>query len=185
MKGLRLPRLGRKGAKPPAIIGDPTIRTETFDDVAPIRALLERAFTDHPHSDGSEPAIVDALRADGDLALSLVAASSRGIVGHIAFSPATLSTGEDGWFTLGPIAVEPEFQKMGVGRSLMREGLARMRKEGAAGVLLVGDPDYYRQFGFKADTSLSIDGEMDAYLQALAFRGKVPEARVSFAPAFS
>ena len=181
---IRLPRLGRKGAKTPARIGEPTIRPERPEDSDPVRTVIEAAFAGHPHSEGNEAAIVDALREDGDLALSLVAASSRGIVGHIAFSPALLSTGEEGWFVAGPVSVEPSLQKMGVGRALIDEGIGQLRKRGASGVVLVGDPDFYTQFGFRTDTALTIEGELGAYFQVLSFGGPVPDATIHFAPAF-
>jgi len=87
-----------------------TIRTEQPGDEPAIHHVTEAAFADHPHSEGTEPAIVDALRTSGDLALSLVAEEGGAIVGHVAFSRAILSGGEGGWYTLGPISVLPEQQ---------------------------------------------------------------------------
>ena len=83
-----------------------TIREERPGDEQAITALVDAAFRDAPHSDGTEAAIVERLRADGDLALSLVAAEGS-LVGHVAFSPVTLSDGTARWYGLGPVAVSP------------------------------------------------------------------------------
>ena len=66
------------------------IRCEEPDDVEAIRATVTAAFTNAPHSSGTEAAIVDALRHAGALAVSLVAEDEGEIVGHIAFSPVTI-----------------------------------------------------------------------------------------------
>src|SRR5690606_2056821 len=51
---------------------------------------------------------------------------------------------------LGPLAVAPEAQGLGIGGLLMREALARAATLGHTAVLLVGDPEYYERFGFVA-----------------------------------
>jgi len=84
------------------------IRPEEPGDEAAIHALTQAAFRDMPFSDGSEPDLVDRLRADGDLALSLVAVNmDEAIVGHIAFSPVAIADGSAGWFQLSPVSVIP------------------------------------------------------------------------------
>src|SRR5690606_18603384 len=113
-----------------------------------IHTLVAAAFDGHPHSDGSEPAIVDRLRADGDLTISLVAEDGGEIVGHIAFSPVTISDGNEGWFGLGPVAVAPQRQREGIGAALIEHGLALLRERGSAGCVVLGDPAYYGRFGF-------------------------------------
>jgi len=162
-----------------------TIRTERPGDEAAIHAAVEAAFANHPHSEGTEPAIVDRLRADGDLALSLVAELDGAIVGHAAYSAAILSTGERGWYALGPIGVTPERQGHGIGRMLVEAGAARLRSEGARGIVLLGDPELYARFGFVRGTPLSIAGPLAGYFQVLPFVEEMPEAQVRFAPAFS
>jgi putative acetyltransferase len=161
------------------------IRKERPGDEPAIHRVTEAAFTGHPHSEGTEPAIVDALRADGDLALSLVAETGSGIIGHVAFSPARLSDNEAGWYTLGPVSVLPERQGQGIGRALIEAGIAHMRKAGAQGVVVLGDPDLYGRFGFARGTALHIAGPLADYFQVLPFVPEAPDARTDFAPAFS
>lgn len=160
------------------------IREERPGDEAAIHRVTEAAFTDHPHSEGTEPAIVDALRADGDLVLSLVTEADGELVGHVAFSCAILSGGEQGWFALGPISVSPEHQGRGVGRALVETGVAHLKAKGAQGVVLLGDPQLYSRFGFVRDTSLHITGPLAEYFQVLPFTADIPASSVTFAPAF-
>lgn len=165
-------------------MNDLTIRPERSGDEAAIFTVTEAAFTGHPHSEGTEPAIVDALRADGDLALSLVAERDGEIVGHVAYSPAILSGGEEGWLALGPISVRPDLQGQGIGRALVEAGTRHWREAEAEGVVLLGDPALYSRFGFVRDTPLHITGPLAEYFQALPFTDQVPGSSVTFAPAF-
>jgi putative acetyltransferase len=160
------------------------IREERPGDEAAISALTKAAFDGHPHSDGSEPAIVDRLRADGDLILSLVQQGPAGIVGHVAFSPARLSDGSEGWVTLGPISIAPEVQQMGIGSALIAEAKRRLESAGYRGIVVLGDPGYYGRHGFRQGTPITLNGPLAPYLQTLSFDSRTPEAMVSFAPAF-
>ena len=108
----------------------------------------------------------------------------RGIVGHVAFSPATLSSGEPGWLTLGPVSVHPGFQRQGIARALIEAGVAYWRHAGASGVVLVGSPDFYGRFGFARGTSLRVAGPLAPYFQVHPFTDEIPAASVTFASAF-
>lgn len=160
------------------------VREERAGDEAAIGAVNQAAFADHPHSEGTEPAIVAALREDGDLTLSLVAEEDGRIVGHAAFSAAILSTGEAGWETLGPIAVLPERHGQGIARAMLAEAERILRARGAKGIVLLGDPAIYARLGFTRDTPLHVDGPLAAYFHARHFVHEVPAAAVTFAPAF-
>ncbi|MBW8282722.1 MAG: GNAT family N-acetyltransferase, partial [Rhizobium sp.] len=109
------------------------IRPESAGDEAAIGALTAAAFDGHPYSDGSEPLIIERLRRLDMLALSLVAEDEGEIVGHVAFSPVTLSGGEGGWYGLGPISVAPGRQRGGIGSTLIKTGLAKLEAQGASG----------------------------------------------------
>ncbi len=162
-----------------------TIRPERPGDEPAIHRVTKVAFANHPHSDGTEPAIIEILRATGDLSLSLVAELDGEIVGHVAFSPALLSNGEVGWQTLGPIAVDPDWQAHGIGRALLEAGAAHWRAAGAKGIVLLGSPDLYGRFGFVTGSPLHIEGPLAPYFQVLAITDEIPAASVEFAPAFS
>lgn len=160
------------------------LRPEGPGDEAVIGAVTAAAFEGHPHSDGSEPQIVARLRAAGVLTLSLVAEEKGEVVGHVAFSPVTFSGGEQGWFGLGPISVRPDVQGQGIGSRLVREGLRRLREDGAMGCVLVGEPAYYQRFGFSTEHDLTTPGVPREYLLALPLNGPVPSGIVAFHPGF-
>lgn len=164
-----------------------TLRPETPADADAIDDLVRTAFAGHPHSDGREPAIVRALRRDGQLGVSLVALDALdgdAIVGHVAFSAVRLGSGDPGWWGLGPVAVQPGRQRQGIGGALIRAGLAQLQAAGAAGCVVLGDPAYYPSFGFRAGTGLRYPGPPPEYFMALAWRGAIPTAEVRYAPAF-
>ena len=161
-----------------------TIRPEDTADHAAIHALTAKAFAGQPHSDGNEPRIVDELRDSGDLVLSLVAEDAERIVGHIAFSPVTIRDGSERWFALGPVSVMPDLQRTGIGNALILRGIARMRQDGANGIVLLGDPDYYGRFGFEHDPDLRYPGPEPRYFQRLVLSGEAPSGTVSFPAAF-
>ena len=105
------------------------IRNETAADYDAIREVTLAAFETLEVSDQTEPFIIQALRAAGALTLSLVAEIDGRVVGHIAFSPVTISDGASGWYGLGPVSVLPELHKQGIGTSLINTGLTKMGSE--------------------------------------------------------
>jgi len=161
------------------------IRKEIESDVDSISEVTKAAFADCPHGNHTEQFIVGALRDAGALTISLVAEAGSKVVGHIAFSPVTVSDGSPGWYGLGPISVLPELQKRGIGRSLMREGLSALRALGAEGCVLVGDPGYYERFGFRSFPDLAIDGVPHEYVLALPFKESKVSGTVAFHEGFA
>lgn len=160
------------------------IRRERPGEEEAISSLITAAFATAEHSDGTEAAIVKRLRDAGALTLSLVADVEGEPVGHIAFSPVTIDGHHLGWFGLGPVAVRPDRQRSGIGSALIREGLERLDHIGAAGCVLVGEPDYYCRFGFAAHGELRYPGVPAEYFQALSFTDDVPAGTVAYHPAF-
>ena len=162
-----------------------TIREERAGDASAIAALTEAAFRDAPHRSGTESAIVERLRSDGDLALSLVLVNAdETIIGHAAFSPVTISDGTPGWFGLGPVSVIPLRQRAGIGTALIQAGLDRLRSRRARGCVVLGEPAYYGRFGFEADPSLIYPGPPAEYFQRLTLEVPAPTGEVSYHPAF-
>ena len=151
-----------------------TIRAECDDDIEAIEGVTRSAFLGQPHSRQNEHQIVRALREAGALSLSLVAVLAGEVVGHVAFSPVTLSGSRGAWFGLGPVSVAPACQRRGIGAALVRSGLRRLAEQGAAGCVVQGDPAYYGRFDFQRWPGLQIaDGPSDHFL-ALAMTGDGP-----------
>ncbi|MCE0495471.1 GNAT family N-acetyltransferase [Vibrio salinus] len=134
------------------------IREEKDSDYAVISEITIAAFKKMEISNHTEHFIVNALRKAGALALSLVAEIDGVVVGHIAFSPVSMSDGTKDWYGLGPLSVHPDYQRRGVGKALIEKGLTRLKKRNAKGCCLVGHPEYYPRFGFKNADGLILDG---------------------------
>jgi putative acetyltransferase len=161
------------------------IRDELPSDEAAIAALIAAAFRDVPVSRQTEPFIMAALRRAGALAVSLVAEEGYQIIGQAAFSPVQIEGRPSNWYGLGPIAVAPERQRAGIGSALIEEGLGRLHRLGAGGCMLVGDPAYYRRFGFHNEPKLTLEGVPPEVFMILPLGKAVPIGKVAFHPAFA
>ncbi len=159
------------------------IRPERPNDIRAIHKVTALAFADMPYSDGSEPRIIDALRRDGDLSISLVAEINSELIGQITFSPVEVQGGEN-WYGLGPVSVHPDQQSGGIGAALIKEGIEAIKALGAKGCVLVGDPDYYGRFGFRGDSGVTYMGLDPKFVQQLPFEGEPISGEIKYAPGF-
>lgn len=160
------------------------IRDETKSDVAVITEVTVAAFQTLEISNHTEQFIIEALRAAMAMTLSLVAEVDGRVVGHIAFSPVAISDGTKDWYGLGPVSVLPKYQRRGIGKALILEGLSRLRKVNAKGCCLVGHPQYYRKFGFENVAGLVHEGVPQEVFFALSFDGHFPKGDVMFHEGF-
>lgn len=160
------------------------IGEEAPGDEAAIADVTRAAFATLEISDHTEQFVIERLRAAQALTVSLVARLGARIVGHIAFSPVTISDGTDGWYALGPVSVLPEHQRKGIGGALIEEGLRRLKALDARGCCLVGHPSYYPRFGFRNAPRLRVEGVPPEVFFALALSGSFPKGTVTFHPAF-
>ena len=160
------------------------IRDETNADVDAISEVTLAAFKTLEISDQTEPFMILALRAAEALTLSLVAELDGRVIGHVAFSPVTLSDGTTNWYGLGPVSVLPEHHRQGVGGTMIREGLARLRGLNAAGCCVVGHPEYYGRFGFEHVDGLGVEEVPREAFFALSFDGTMPQGTMAYHEAF-
>jgi len=160
------------------------IRDEKDTDSRVISEVTKSAFEKMEMSNHTEQFIVEALRSAKALTISLVAEVDGSVVGHIAFSPVTVTDGTRGWYGLGPVSVHPDFQRKGIGKALIREGLSRLKNLNAKGCCLVGHPQYYRQFGFRNVEGLAYEGVPQEVFFALSFDGNIPQGNVLFHDGF-
>lgn len=132
------------------------IRPETPADCSAIRRVNEQAF-----GRANEAALVDALRANAQPHISLVAADGEHVVGHIFFSPVTIAAaeGDSSALALGPMAVLPEYQRQGIGSQLVRSGLAACTRLQHGVVVVLGHPDFYPRFSFVAASTKGLRSE--------------------------
>ena len=160
------------------------IRSETDADVDAIADVTVAAFKNLEISGHTEQFIIAALRAAKALMVSLVAELNGRVVGHVAFSPVTISDGTQNWYGLGPVSVLPERQGQGIGKALILEGLSCLRDLNAQGCCLVGHPEYYRKFGFRNMPGIVHEGVPREVFLALSFDGHTPQGIVSFHEGF-
>ena len=133
------------------------IRSETEADRAAVRAVNEAAFATSVEAD-----LVEVLRDKGLQLVSLVADVDGTIVGHILFSPVSLTTRpHSNVMGLGPMAVAPQQQRKGIGSALVRGGLERCKQLGCHAVVVIGHAEYYPRFGFAPASSYAIRSEYD------------------------
>lgn len=92
--------------------------------------------------------LVMALLADPAV-LSLSAHDGLRLIGHLMLTRGRLDSCGDTVALLGPLAVTPDRQRQGIGQALIVEGLARLKAEGVAEALVLGDPSYYSRSDFR------------------------------------
>jgi putative acetyltransferase len=166
------------------MISEIAIRNETDHDITAIAEVTAAAFQTLEICNYTEQFVIEALRAAKALAVSLVAEVQGQVVGHIAFSPVTISDGTTDWYGLGPVSVSPEYQRQGIGKALIREGLSRLKSMHARGCCLVGHPEYYKKFGFDNISGFVHEGVPPEVFLALPFDGIAPQGVVTFHEGF-
>jgi len=133
------------------------IRTEEDKDFAAVYAVNAAAF-----ETPLEANLVDALRQQASPVVSLVAEDNETVVGHIMFSPVSLTGHADVKIMgLAPMAVAPNHQRKGIGSALVRAGLERCKQLGFGAVVVLGHPEYYPRFGFSPSLRFGIGCEYE------------------------
>lgn len=161
------------------------IRPATSDDQAAIRAVVTAAFTAE-FGKSDEADLVDALRADGDALVELVAEADGAVVGHVLFSSMATSTGAR-FAALAPLSVMPGCQKDGFGTWLMEVGHELLRAAGVEAVIVLGHPAYYPRVGYSADAAKTVAAPFSGpSFMALALKPGALDApvAVTYAKAF-
>ena len=163
-----------------------TVRTATPADADAIREVHLAAFPTAAEAD-----LVERLSESGDTLVSLVAADADRIIGHVLFSRMEAEADDRtlAAMALAPVAVLPDHQAQGIGAALVHAGLRVAESRGADIVFVLGQPDYYRRFGFDTATAAPfLSPYAGPYFQALILRpGLKPakQGRADYAPAFA
>ncbi len=131
------------------------LRPEQPSDIAAIHEVNHLAF-----GQPLEGQIVDALRANNAVTLSLVAIVENQIVGHILYSPLSIDDKIIG-AGLGPMAVLPNHQRRGIGSQLITAGNQQLKAAGCPFIVVLGHPDYYPRFGFTPASPRGITCQWD------------------------
>ncbi|HEY0899471.1 MAG: GNAT family N-acetyltransferase [Daejeonella sp.] len=162
-----------------------TIRREMPSDIEAIDQVTKAAFASAAYSSGTESFIIRSLRENGQLAVSLVAEEEGVLIGHVAMSAVIISSGNEGWFGLGPVSVIPSKQGSGVGSGLIRAAIDALKELHAAGCVVLGEPSYYGRFGFSSDARLQYLHAPAEYFQVQSFTGNIPEGTVEYDDSFN
>jgi putative acetyltransferase len=159
------------------------IRLEDEGDAPAIRDLLEAAFPDHAEAD-----LVDALRRMRVLVLSLVAEADGYVVGHVGFARIFIESeaGRSRAVALAPLAVYAEYQDKGIATRLVREAHAVLASRGETLSVVLGDPNYYRRFGYTHARAAGFESDYQSpYLMAISFGAAPHEGRLIYPPPFA
>ena len=152
------------------------IRPETAGDFVAIDLVHRSAF-----GQDDEARLVRALRKAKAIQVSLVAEVADEIAGHILFSPVTVAVNPRKFRLSGlaPLGVAAAYHRMGVGSSLVREGLAACEKLGIMGVFVLGDPGFYQRFGFTRADLAGFSSEYEAPPEFIMVKELIPGAIAS------
>jgi putative acetyltransferase len=161
-----------------------SIREEAANDVPAVFRVTTAAFLIAPHTSHTEQFIVEALRKAGKLTVSRVATHNDEVIGHVAASPVNINEQESAWFGLGPVSVLPSYQRRGIGSALVMDALVVLASRGAAGCVVLGNPEFYERFGFRTNDSLTLPGVPAEHFMAVAFDSSMPSGIVTYDDAF-
>ena len=137
------------------------IRQENKNDYEEVYNVIKTAFETAEHSDGNEQDLVVALRKSDNFIpeLSLVAVIDNKIVGYILFTKIKIGKQEE--LALAPLGVLPEYQKQGIGRTLIQEGNKKAKKLGYHYSVVLGSDKYYPKFGYVSAKEYGIVAPFD------------------------
>lgn len=147
---------------------DFTIVTDCIAHAGAITEVTRAAFEKEYGSGDGEVKVIDSLRASGDVAVELAALEDGAVIGHAMFSRATVAPATLRVAALGPVCARIDRQKSGIGSALIHEGLAHCKALGFDATVLLGDPDYYKRFGFTLESARFLECEYSGdHFQAL------------------
>ncbi|SNB70514.1 putative acetyltransferase [Arboricoccus pini] len=158
------------------------IRPTRREDRLTVLALIELAF-----NGADEARVVAQLYRSDEQEIEFVAEIEGEIVGHLMMTSLTV----EGIHALavGPLCVHPFARNQGIGSALLQRGLDTARGRGCEAVFVVGEPSFYRRFGFTRTTSASLAGlYQGCLLQVLELKpGRLGRAgpELRFADAFA
>jgi putative acetyltransferase len=170
-------------AKPEPRIGPVAMRLEEQRDAKQIRDLLEISFPGF-----AEALLVDRLRHDGDIVLSLAAEDEGVVIGFIAFSRLMVEAPETSFraVALAPLAIYPEYQQQGIATRLVQEAHACLAALGETLSVVVGEPQFYGRFGYSNRRVANFESDYQSpYLMGLSFGAAPSTGRLVYPQAFT
>ena len=157
-----------------------TIREEEIKDYEEVEKVIEESFKTAEFTDNDEHNLVTRLRKSAEFIkeLSLIAEDNNKIVGHILLTKAFIKDNNREYETLAlaPLAILPDYQKIGIGKSLINKSIERARELGYKSIVVLGHEHYYPKFGFKKASNYGIKAPFDVPDEAYMILELTPNA---------
>ena len=159
---------------------DIVLRLEEEKDFTTVEDLTREAFWDVYCPGADEHLLVHNLRKTNEFIkeLDFVALNNNKIVGNIMYANSTIKNIDLEYtiLTFGPLSVLPEYQNNGIGGKLINHTIKISKKMGYKGIIIYGDPEYYKRFGFKISKDYKITNKDRKYPAALLVLELYPNA---------
>ena len=147
------------------------LRPETEDDYRVVEVLTREAFWNVHVPGCDEHLLIHNLRKAKEFVreLDFVAVCDEKIVGNIMYAKAKIIDSEKEYavLTFGPVSVLPEYQNKGIGAKLINHTIQLAKEMGYKAILIYGDPEYYKRFGFKVSKEYNVTNKESKYPAAL------------------
>ena len=157
-----------------------TIREEEIKDYEEVEKVIEESFKTAEFTDNDEHNLVRRLRKSNEFIkeLSLIAEDNNKIVGHILLTKAFIKNNnrECETLALAPLAVLPDYQNRGIGKSLINMSIEKAREMGYKSIVVLGHENYYPKFGFKKTSDYGIKAPFDVPDEAYMILELIPNA---------
>ena len=156
------------------------MRLEEEKDYFAVENITREAFWNHHAPGCDEHLLIHNLRKSSEFIkeLDFVAVRNNEVIGNIVYVKAKVKNNgfEHNILTFGPISVLPEYQNKGVGGKLINHTVGLSKEMGYRGIIIYGDPEYYKRFGFKESKKYSITNKDKKYPAALLVLELYPNA---------
>jgi len=147
------------------------LRLENEKDFRIVEELTREAFWNIHVPGADEHLLIHNLRQTKEFIqnLDFVAIADQKIVGNIVYVKAKIIDGEKEYtvLTFGPVSVLPEYQNKGIGAKLINHTIQLSKEMGYKAIIIYGDPEYYKRFGFKVSKEYNITNMEGKYPAAL------------------
>jgi len=156
------------------------LRPEEEKDYKTVENITREAFWNHYVPGCDEHFLVHKLRKTDVFIkeLDFVALCNNEIVGNIMYAKSAVKNNDLEYtvLTFGPLSVLPEYQNKGIGGKLINHTIELSKKLGYKGIIIYGDPEYYKRFGFKESKEYKITNKDKKFPAALLVLELYPNA---------
>ena len=159
---------------------DIELRLEEEKDYFIVENITREAFWNYHVPGCDEHLLLHNLRKTNEFIkeLDFVAINNNKIIGNIVYVKSKVINNDAEYtvLTFGPISVMPEYQNNGIGSKLIKHTVKLSREMGYKGIIIYGDPEYYKRFGFKESKQYKITNKEKKYPAALLVLELYPNA---------